>query len=444
MHKPYAKHVLLIATNYNPKYALKHSEKFKNTPFAKEVLLVAAERETWYTVLTYLAFKDQPWAKEVLMTAIKNLGSHETYDLKETLLSLSYLKNSDKKLFELIKKTLEPKSKKLKEIVDSLMENIIKILKPKDVEEFRIKLLSDPALKNILKISDTWIQPMPSSKRKLIKFKVMIARNLYFKGLPITKQNVQNEFKNIREYISAYSSLPLFLNRNVVFVAHNEKIGKKKRNRFGTDATINSIKGQSENFNLIRPKDTLPSLKRKKAQMLNLIANSPPPFTFVFDGHGGPNALYLSEGKIKNKKPQETQNTIKITYQEFAKALKKRRKKYPNESNPIFIFSSCYSHTFLRKVYAAVGRRKSNMVSLGVSEYNQYGFSDYSSKYGCKFMENILDLESGYFTTIGTIIKNEYSGHSNPSLYVPIIKGGIMQIVERDRRKNKRANILVT
>lgn len=80
--------------------------------------------------------------------------------------------------------------------------------------------------------------------------------------------------------------------------------------------------------------------------------------TFLFDGHGGPAALYLSDGQVDGLEPAgeqgiiETEKTIKITVDELSAALTKRSQRIGKEevAKDILIFSACYNHTFLRSL----------------------------------------------------------------------------------------------
>jgi len=60
---------------------------------------------------------------------------------------------------------------------------------------------------------------------------------------------------------------------------------------------------------------------------LTAIQETPPPFTFIFDGHGGPDAIYFSGGEkidLSTCSAEEVENAKKITLIEFFEVYKSR------------------------------------------------------------------------------------------------------------------------
>jgi len=374
----------------------------------------------------------------------KELLWDEKLNLEKELKALKKAQKDNKNTIDNKKTTLL--ITKINKIDSDLDEFRARGISERQVIERRIKLHEDPGLEKILYIHEDWIVPKPETKRALIKFMAMISRNLYFQNKEVNKENVTEEYKQILQQREKDTQIALFEDRNVVLAAHNEKINGK--DRFGKPLLVIALRMQGANLssdNVIKPKDDLESLKKAKNLILWKIINTPPPFTIIFDGHGAPDAVFLSNGQIKAGNPVETENTIKLTSLEISEALKKRYLKLMNnpanlrielEKPPIFIFASCNSSTLLRNIYKRIKTIRTKIISLGMAEYNQYGFSELSSKYGSWFFEKVLNLgEFGKTTTLGTVMENEHKDVSTPSLYIRSESGGIKQVAERKQRK---------
>ncbi|MBT4119855.1 MAG: hypothetical protein HOG89_02040 [Candidatus Peribacter sp.] len=355
---------------------------------------------------------------------------------------------------------------------------------PKKMRE----LWEDPALSNILEVKDEWIpkdHPLMKQSSKggneelaLIQMKAIIARNLYFTKLPITKENVQKEFERVAKEREALRSTPLFQGRNVVFGAHEEVMHEERRikesgdkHAFGKEALVTAMQkqiGPDGSFTLIRPEldtvaeeDKIENLTQAKQKILDQIRTTPPPFTFVFDGHGGPDAIYLSDGSIDGFSPgvgasdsevQEFKDTISISAQEIGEAFAARDATFGKEiaSSPekrdVLILSCCFNANFIRNMYRHMGSAP-KPVAIGQSEYNQYSLYFKPNKYGSPFLANTVGAakEDGP-ATLGTVFDKEFTnmeeitdekgevfeGNTNPSVYVPDENNVIMQITKTD------------
>ena len=325
------------------------------------------------------------------------------------------------------------------------------------------KWLEDPTVKHVLKVSPDWLIDPKPPEYKITEFRVMIARNLYIQDEEVNQDTVLAEYHTILASRERYREIPLFKGRNVLLVAHNEinENGRIGEHVFGTDATKKAIEDQGTlNVDRVRADQSLESLKSKKKQILDRIETSQPPFTFVFNGHGSSDRLFLSKGQIENGEIL-AKDSISISYGELAFAFAKRYKKYPKllntepENQDILVFSSCYNHTFVRNFYVKLklklksGWKKylperiakwnivkwnfSLPIALGASEYNQYGYHNSFNKYGGDFWKNILNLkEKGHITTFGTMMNKEDNGDTNPYLYIPAANGQFRQIAKNE------------
>lgn len=315
----------------------------------------------------------------------------------------------------------------------------------KSVESREKELLKDPALAFVHQIDSQWIKelhvPLIAFQNQN-EFLFHIARNLWTNKKEITKENVEKEALAIYKNLTKYADKPIFKDRNIVFLAHNEK-DNDGTNRFGKKAILEAIKRQGGKLgekDFLRAKNTLKSLKTKKQAFLNFIENKSGPITAVLDAHGGENAIYLSNGEIKNGKIFITSNTVKITYKEIAKRLIERKKKFENEDDDVlFIFESCYSSTMIRKIYSEVKKLGgSRFIAIGTSEYNQYSYSTTNNKFGSKYFDKAMRLNSAGKknpTTFEDLFKTNKTRNmsSNLSIFIPSEEGEFRQIAEKQK-----------
>jgi hypothetical protein len=259
----------------------------------------------------------------------------------------------------------------------------------------------DPALINVLQIDPLWLstlhdfpQTSPQNKaRVLAEYLVMIARNLFAKALPITQENVRAEFLDVLKWRQDYGDTPIFKDRHVILASHLERYEDGK-DRFGQRALLDRLRKETgsagfEHFEA--QNNSLDALKKTKAAFLSSIQTAPSPLTLVFDGHGGPEFIYLSDGELPDRDangplPVETENTIKISVEELQEAFLMRQQKGVDVSKDIVLIDGCYSHEFVRALL-----KKCPVVGVAVSEYGQVAYSSYSAKHGNKVFDWMFD-----------------------------------------------------
>ncbi len=291
-------------------------------------------------------------------------------------------------------------------------------------------LFDDQALQTVGWIERTWL-PSDLSDREFAETAAMIARNLYLaqpKLFP-DEETCKIEYQRILETRETYKNVPLFTDRNVIVATHIEK-WSDGTDRFGKKALTDNLQtqqGEGKEFAHYEAKEnTVEALKEAKQAILQKIETIGSPMTFLFDGHGGPDALYLSDGQVEGLQPAsaqdliETEKTIKITVDELSAILTKRSQKIGKEkvSKDILIFSACYNHTFLRSMYdklEASGAGKP--IAFGESEFGQVGYSNKESPYGSTLFDQLI--QTGKPTTLGDIWNLQYNTEMNPSLYIP-------------------------
>lgn len=161
--------------------------------------------------------------------------------------------------------------------------------------------------------------------------------------------------------------------------------------------------------------------------------------TFVFDGHGSPGGLFLTEGDIENiTSISDIPGELYISVDEMVNSLVARYNRFPELENAellnrdIFILASCYSVSYFRDVYSRLESLGYSSLPILISptEYSAVAFSDFSD-YGSDFFNTTLGLgiHSGV-STFGDVFNAIDSQRGiKPSLYVPT-SNELRQIVE--------------
>lgn len=308
------------------------------------------------------------------------------------------------------------------------------------------ELLKDPALRKLFDIKREWFGKL--SDNEFANFATFICRNLYFKGQTVNQENSIREYESILKQREEYGNIPLFANRNILLVSHLEKY-KTGKDRFGLQGLSDALekqKGDNDKvFKHVEGTD-YESLSTVKNEALLKLQNMKSPLTFIFDGHGGPDAIYLSDGQVKEMLESESENknantiiesnlTVKISYKELADAISKRPRNESGQKD-IFIFSGCYNYEFMRNLYAELKRQGSDLpITLGESEYGQYAYSDERSNTGAKFFDKVLKVDSKE-SLIKDVWENNAETDSNPSLFIPSEKDKPLQISQAESQSS--------
>ncbi len=285
---------------------------------------------------------------------------------------------------------------------------------------------------NVLQKTPEYLKKFSNRERK--DWILRVARNMYVSDIKPTEENFEQVFKKTLEMRNNQEILDqsLFTGRNVALFAHNEKWSEEEKfDRFGTSTTISALKDQSpENLTVFKAiENTEQNLVGQKRNLLDFLS-SHDKVTLVVNAHGGPDAIYFTNGVPNKKGVIDKRNDFDyVTVDELALTLEQR---FDNGHTdvPILIFSSCYNQDFIRSLYDHVVRindvKKKSIpmpIMCGSTEYGQFGYSDYDSKYKDKFLEAILDKKKN--TKVKDLIEIEDSTEekdisTNPSLFIPI------------------------
>ncbi len=227
--------------------------------------------------------------------------------------------------------------------------------------------------------------------------KTELCRNLFFEEKPVNEENFKEAYAKLLERRKELKNedIEIVNGRNFVVLAAPEKTDDGSEYRFAKDATISSIregerKLPPERFIRAADEEATDELKRaKKKEALKQIVDCPPPMTFCFMGHGGPDAIYLAGGKNPSA---ESDPNLKITDEEFSQALIARYKNDSDKSNKMPIF-------------------------IGASEYNQVAYGQDSHPHSSEFLKTTL---SGKRSTLGNLVDSDLNQKdTNPSTYIP-------------------------
>ncbi|MCX6734049.1 MAG: hypothetical protein NTX63_04555 [Candidatus Peregrinibacteria bacterium] len=283
-----------------------------------------------------------------------------------------------------------------------------------------------------------------------------LGRSLYYQNVKFvpSKDLLLLKLKEFEAHQLSSDQIVLFEGRNLVFLANSETSGPFSKSRFnGLELQENLKKsvGEKGTSSLHAPKSENPDtveLNSIKKSVLEEITSTPPPMTFFFNGHGQKDSIYMNNGKIPGTDYAKAKLrsyfdtfTDYISVDDFAKAVAKRKQKFPDNSQAlsrdIYIFDGCYQHEFIRKFYELIAQQDGIApITIAPAEFGQYSFSDPRSfvpLIGKLFDEDPNDIifRLGTLgTKIGDIRKNvdKYS-LSRYVVYVPNAAGQPQQVV---------------
>ena len=346
------------------------------------------------------------------------------------------------------------------EILKSVFENTDKI-SGYNVQQF----IADPALSMCEDVFRKMAVPDPEKA-------LMLGRSLYLSGVKkedfemLDKNDLEYEYGRLLDLRKKYEELEVYEGREVVVFRHGEKWKPSYENdgvtsiipkeligtdRFFNEGSLEELRksmgqGANQRLEVLGPKNDTPTfeeLKALKESMLAAIANKQPPATFIFDAHGSTEGIFSHDGEIVGAKPNVKDNVAFISNEEMAEAIKQRIEKYGAEAvaKDIFASSSCYGHTYYRKVSERLAKAHLRTpVIISASEYGQYGFSSIEKNKG--FFVEVMGLgQKGIKLKYVTDHEKDYN-HSNPSLYLPDPTTGQSLQVSKNE-KNDRDNQLI-
>lgn len=280
---------------------------------------------------------------------------------------------------------------------------------------------------------------------KDVELALRMGRSLYYQGYKHAPEDAVLEQKR-QEFEKSQNDadgIKVFEGRNVVYIANGEK-NIDGSLRFNSPETLKKLSesiGNDGTFDHEAPSTDRPSveeLRVLKKRILERMVNTPPPMTMYFHGHGGPNNLFMNNGKIVGNR-LEGEDTDTISVDDIADVVHKRSEKYRKEdiSKDIYILSSCFNHTFMRQLFQKNTENGSiQPIVMGSSEYGQFGFTHGSNDE--KDIENAVLQLGKKGTTIGDIRKNEKNYmSSNYTVYVPNAAGQPQQIVKNENIEKK-------
>ncbi len=245
-----------------------------------------------------------------------------------------------------------------------------------------------------------------------------------------------------KEILQALNSPPLF-GKQTPSLIHLTKILQDLEYVHKIPQIVELIRGTES--------ERLVSLKQLKQNILEAIKGTPPPFTFIFEGHGGPEFLYLSNGNIgENNTPVEFENTIKISVQEFANAINQRSENFgiqDKDNRTVIILQNCYSSNIIGKLSTAISPEHMPII-LGSSEFNQFSLFNHAYEYGSSYLSKIIGIENGFNANLKEAIKRQFNNQiidykidvngeerifksnmdTNPVFHVPDKDGNLIKI----------------
>jgi hypothetical protein len=207
---------------------------------------------------------------------------------------------------------------------------------------------------------------------------------------------------------SARTSITLSLNpRRQEYYIHLEHLGQEV-----FSASLIAEDGQFSDIIVNRAPgwDYAATLRQSKHDILKAIATTPPGpggFTFIFDGHGSSDSLYLSGG-IPIVTPDRISfatngATQAISATELAQAIIERNRNYPKQSDDspdFYLFHCCFSKEFIELVADKIGGQAPVPVMMSCAEHQQFGYSAVAQEMGNTLFQEMLQLRPAWRSTL--------------------------------------------
>lgn len=401
---------------------IKNTSKF--TELIHLIIQKNPERIFWFSH----ELKDMPDKFEILVNAVKKMPKPEnalTWDSWDTKLDRLGLSKAQK---DIIKTIIESKQARLK-LAGDIMGSPNYLNKPEEI-------LSDTALEAFEKVKPEWVLPIIKEYIPTIpanhvsRWVSMVARNLSFQKKEINEENTVQEMNRIIKMRKELAATPLFKGRNILFAAHTEK-NDTEGNFFWKKTVISALEKQGGKVDFQRPENIdEETVLKKKTEVLQKLKTTPPPFVFIFDGHGQEKGLHFTGGEAPGVR-WEKESEINISTQELVEAYKERLKNFPALQNaPLaqrdyLIFNTCFGHDFLRNFYDELPADVNKPVTIASAEFGQVAYSLENNDYENDFFAKTLDLANPEsITTFEDVFQWDYKEEaSNPSLYVPDEEG---------------------
>lgn len=271
------------------------------------------------------------------------------------------------------------------------------------------RLVADPALATVYpRIDDRWLavpgtEALRGDTRGTVEIKVMVARNLYFRGREATAQSVRDEALRIVALRRRYQELAMFGDRQVLFAASDDEHrgGGHVFGRLPTRQRLAQIAGR---LDFLRPGES-PDLERRLSETLG----SAERLTFLFEGHGRGDALKL-DGALGPR--------------QLARLLA-RRATAAGDATPILILDACQSHNFSRTLLAELERLAPSVRPIIVTP-EEYGQDFVKPGHGDPFLDRDLGISYRDRVTFGDLFVEP---RTMASVYVPGDDGRPAQIL---------------
>lgn len=275
------------------------------------------------------------------------------------------------------------------------------------------RLERDPALAPFARIEARWIAEAAGSEtlfetsRELVQAKVMVARNLYFQGVEPSARTVAREVEHILEQRRRFATTSLFEGRDVVFAASADRTrDSRKRNLFGRAVTQSQIERTGGRLTFFQS----PNGREKaglRRQLSREVASGSAPLTFVFEGHGRPEALKFGGSFGAN---------------DIAQMIAERS---ASGESAIVIASACDVHTLMRTVMQqleSIAPDAPRPIFVVPVEYGQQLVRPV-------FNDRFLSSEVGLATRTASLANLVARADLDTSVYVPDANNVVTQVL---------------
>jgi hypothetical protein len=296
--------------------------------------------------------------------------------------------------------------------------------------------VKDPAIRHIIE-AERFVPP--AGRTEIPDIVLLVGRNLFMKGSGVTAETVRGAMEEIRELRRGLGDIVILGKGQSATLIANDHYFAGRLQRFGLPGLLRKIRMtgtelrddiRSHTFSGMTERQLKEEYAKAKEQALKVIRTTPPPHRFIFDGHGGPEAFFLSGGQIGQHLVTGKHLPNAISDEEFATALRERYEAFKGKPEDlrrdVFLFNACFANTMVRTIDTALAGTPYRPIFITTGEYGQSVPNDVmkvggDTETGQKIFATVMNLrsENPGEVRLRDIFARERLSDGNVSVFVP-------------------------
>ena len=471
--QPYARDILICGAEHFPENAFGRFDEYSDQKYAKDILVAATNQEYENAFLYLDKYAKEPYAKDILTLAVD----------QDPWMFFDYLNDKSNYENSLIKKSLGnemnayvKKYKKMIKIAESELDKPTETIRqwdfPINRKKFELYLMGinhqskeNTAYKgdgyplisipipefNSVFFSKPFQSFMKDQSGEMTYMNAFsLAQTVYRKldanRQPLTDENIKKTTDEIFKYWEQVRNRELFGSDTKLILVTNEE--DRFRNGDIVEYIYYRSGGKKENIlsneKGVEMKD---GKNMVKENTLNAIRNCKGATTILFNGHGGPDKLYLSGGQADKLDSSPEENNYTISFTELGDALIESG----NIKNINFINASCFSYNYISDLFRYLESKGVNdkpFISISEANDSKYGWGGSGTVLDSLLLNEMYNAKGFVGSlfrrpiTVGNFFDAEAEVYQkeDPALFIGSSEGNIGEPVKSPRVKQKIDN----